>query len=152
MKLRQLLEGSIIDQALSLPEPEVGGDYASEKVKRYIEICTKALDAMKSKDNNDANDAIVADIRDKKKKWGNVDKETAPVKVKQEEPPPEDEEDPKGEPPPEEEEPPPEEEEPPPEEEEEEEEDPPPKKKKVGPAFKKKVKESLETPFERYMK
>ena len=158
MKLRQLLEGNIVDQALALPEPEVGDDYASEKVKRYLEIINKALDSMKSKDNNDANDAIVADLRDKKKKWSGVDKETAPVKVKKEIPPEQQQDDdpdvanpPPEEPPPEKEEEPPKDEEPPPEEDEEEEGNGK-KKKKVPPQFKKKVKETLETPFERYMK
>ena len=69
MNLRQLLEGDIVDQALGLPEPAVGDDYASEKVKRYLEIINQALDAMRKKENNDENDAIVADLRDKKKKW-----------------------------------------------------------------------------------
>ena len=126
MNLRQLLEGDIVDQALGLPEPAVGDDYASEKVKRYLEIINQALDAMRKKENNDENDAIVADLRDKKKKWSGVDKETKPVKVKQEEPPPEDDEKgekPEEEPPPEEEEPSEEEEEADKEEEEEEEED-----------------------------
>lgn len=159
MKLRQLLESGVITQALNLPEPEVGDDYASEKVKRYIEIITKALDAMKKKDNNDANDAIVGDLRDKKKKWSNVDKETAAPKVKQEEPPEEEQPEGEEEPPPEEEEPSPEEEDADKEEEEADKEEEEARKKEAEERKKEakakqreqRVKEALETPFERYM-
>ena len=59
-----------------------------------------ALAAMKSKEENETNDAIVQDLRDKKKKWANVDKETEPKKTVTE-PPPEQEPPPEKEPPPE---------------------------------------------------
>lgn len=94
--LKYLNEEDVIQKALALDEPETGKDYPSEKVKRYLELINKALEAMKSKEENDTNDSIVQDLRDKKKKWSNVDKETAPKKTKlevppdqQEEPPPE---------------------------------------------------------------
>lgn len=91
---------SVVKKALSIPEPKVGGDYPSEKVDRYLELIQKALDQMKSAENNDANDSIVADLRDKKKKWSNVGKETEPAKTANpEEPPPEEGDG--GEPPPE---------------------------------------------------
>ena len=158
MKLKNFLKEGIVQQALNIPEPEVGGDYPPEKVKRYMEIIDKALDAMKDKDNNDANDAIVADLRDKKKKWGSVDKETKPTKTKTEIPPEQRQDDDPDvqNPPPEEEEPPPEEkpkdEEPPPEEDEEGKDKK--KKKKVPPQFQKKEEYEfkLMTPFEKAMK
>jgi hypothetical protein len=88
MKFYKFLnEEDIIKKAMDLPEPEIGGSYPEEKVQRYIEMIDKALSAMENKEENDANDAIVQDLRDKKKKWSNVDKETKPVKIKQEEPP-----------------------------------------------------------------
>jgi hypothetical protein len=164
MGLRNYLtEEDIVTKALELPEPEVGGDYAPEKGKRYVEIINKALDAMKKKEENDANDAIVADLRNKKKAWKNVDKETKPVKTVKEIPPEQQQDDDpdQANPPPEEEPPPekePEEEEPPPEEEEEE-EDPDKakkKKKKVPPQFQKKENYSeyelkLMSPFQKSM-
>lgn len=86
-----------VKDALNLPEPKVGDEYPPEKVKRYINMIDSALAEMKNKEENDANDSIVQDLRDKKKKWQNVDKETKPTKTKlevppdqqQEEPPPE---------------------------------------------------------------
>ena len=159
MKLKKFLIESDISKALDLPEPEVGEDYPSEKVKRYIDIIDKALESMKSKEENDSNDAVVADLRDKKKKWSNTDKATKPVKVKKDIPPEQQQaDDPDvANPPPEgEEEPPPEEEEPPPEEEEEPKngKNGKKKKKKVPPQFQKKEDYDLMlmTPFEKNMK
>ena len=99
MRLKNFLNEDIVAQALDLPEPEVGDKYPPEKVNRYLEIINKALDAMKKKEENDANDAIVADLRDKKEKWGNVEKETKPVKTKTEPPPGEEEKPPEAAPP-----------------------------------------------------
>lgn len=106
MKFYKFINEDKISAALSLPEPEVGGDYPKEKVERYIKIIDAAMSAMTKKEESEANDAIVADLRDKKKKWQNVKKETKPVKTKLEVPPGEEE---GGGPPPprEEEEPPP---------------------------------------------
>ena len=97
MRYFSYLKEDIIQKALALDEPETGKDYPSEKVKRYLEMINKALEAMKSKEENDTNDSIVQDLRDKKKKWSNVKGETKPKKTKlevppdqqQEEPPPE---------------------------------------------------------------
>jgi hypothetical protein len=109
MRYNNFLNEDVVSSALGLGEPEVGKSYPSEKVKRYLEMINKALSAMTKKEENDANDSIVQDLRDKKSKWSNVDKETKPKKTITE-PPPEQQQ----------EEPPPEEEQPP----------PPPKKKK----------------------
>jgi len=97
MRYLNYLNEDVISKALALDEPEIGKDYPPEKAKRYVELINKALEAMKSKEENDANDAIVQDLRDKKKKWSNVKGETKPKKTKlevppdqqQEEPPPE---------------------------------------------------------------
>lgn len=78
MKFYKFLnEEDIIQKALNLDEPEKGEEYPPEKVKRYLDIIDKALEAMKNAENNDANDAIVEDLRDKKKKWSNVTTPTA---------------------------------------------------------------------------
>lgn len=105
MRFKKFLNEGIVQNALDLPEPKIGQKYPSEKIKRYLEMISKALKEMSSKEENEANDAIVADLRDKKDKWSNVKKETKPIIMKKEEPPPEQQEE---EPPPEEEEPPPE--------------------------------------------
>jgi hypothetical protein len=86
-KFEKYLTEDTVAKALNLPEPKVGSDYPSEKVKRYLKIIDNALEAMKSKEENDANDAIIEDLRDKRKKWKNVDKETEPKKTKLELPP-----------------------------------------------------------------
>lgn len=82
-------EKNIISKALSLPEPKIGQKYNSEKVERYLILLDKAIKAMTKKEENDSNDAIMLDLRDKKKKWEDVDKETKPVKTIPTEPPPE---------------------------------------------------------------
>ena len=94
MRYHNFLNEDVVSKALALGEPKVGGEYPSEKVKRYIKMIDDALAAMKNKEENETNDAIVQDLRDKKKKWSNVDKETEPKKTKQEEPPPEQQEPP----------------------------------------------------------
>ncbi len=99
MKYYNFLNEDVISKALNLPEPKIGGDYASEKVKRYIKMIEAALSAMKKKEENDANDAIVQDLRNKKKAWQNVDKETKPVKTKTEVPPDQEEQPPEEAPP-----------------------------------------------------
>ncbi len=81
-----------VKKALNLGEPQVGGDYAPEKVKRYLKIIDDALAVMKNAEENDFNDAVVADLRNKKKAWQNVDQETKPVKTKTEVPPEQEEE------------------------------------------------------------
>ena len=91
---RYLTEENIVSKALNIPEPKVGGDYPPEKVQRYIETINKALEAMKKKEENDANDAIVQDLRNKVKSWQNVDKETKPIKTKKEVPPEQQQEEP----------------------------------------------------------
>ncbi len=100
MRFNSYLTEDVVSKALAIPEPDVGGNYAPEKAKRYVEIINKALESMRSKEESDANDAIIQDLRDKKSKWSNVDKSTKPTKTKQEDPPPE-QEPPPEEPPPE---------------------------------------------------
>ena len=87
-------EGNAVSKALSLPEPKVGGEYPSEKVKRYIKIIDNAIKVMMKKPESDKNDSIMEDLRDKKKKWKNVDKETEPTRTKLEVPPDQEEEPP----------------------------------------------------------
>ena len=127
MKYLQYLREDAIKKALAIKEPETGGEYPSEEIERYKKMIDAALKQASKLEQSEANDAIVADLRDKKKKWDNVDSETKPVKIKQEEPP-EDQEEP----------PPEDQEEPPPEKEEENPEDKKKKKKgKVPPQFQK---------------
>lgn len=103
MRYLKYLKEDSVSKAMDLPEPKVGEDYPSEKIERYIEIINAALKDMTKRKESEANDAIISDLRDKKKKWSNVDKETKPTKTKLEVPPNQEEP-----PPPEEEEPPPE--------------------------------------------
>jgi len=121
MRFNNYLTEDIVSKALALEEPKVGGDYAPEKAKRYVELINQALEAMRKRDESEANDAIVQDLRDKKKKWSNINKSTKPTKTKQEEPPPEQEE-----PPPEQEEP-------------EQQQEPPPAKENWEKLFKKMI-------------
>jgi hypothetical protein len=101
MRFRKYLKEDAVSAALNIPEPEVGKKYPPEKVKRYIQQIDAAISAMAKKEESEANDAVISDLRDKKSKWSNVKKETKPTKTKQQEPPPDQEE-----PPPEEEPPP----------------------------------------------
>lgn len=134
MKYLNYLREDAIKKALAIKEPETGGKYPSEEVERYKKMIDAAMKQASKLEQSEANDAIIADLRDKKKKWSNVDSETKPVKIKQEEPPPEDQQDDGGEPPPEDQQ-----EEPPPEEEgDEENPDKKKKKGKVPPQFQKK--------------
>jgi hypothetical protein len=100
MRYLKYLKEDAVSAALDIPEPEVG-ENTPEKVKRYPtdhRCCYKCND---KKDESEANDAVISDLRDKKSKWSNVKKETKPTKTKQQELPPDQEE-----PPPEEEPPP----------------------------------------------
>lgn len=98
-----------ISKALDLGDPHVGAEYPPEKVERYVEIIDKAIKVMKGREENDSNDAIVADLLSKRKKWLNMKKEIKPTKTKLEIPPEQEEE-------------------PEPEQEEEEEQNPPEQK------------------------
>lgn len=106
MKFKTYLKEDKVSAALDLPEPEVGAKYPDEKVKRYIETIDYGIKAMMKREESEANDAIMADLRDKKKKWQNVKKETKPTKTKLELPPDQDQEQ-NQEPPPEDNTPPP---------------------------------------------
>lgn len=128
MRLKRYLIESAIQDALDLPEPTVGGRYSEEQVKKYLDLIEKAIKEVGKKEDNEANAAILNDLEDKKEKWSNVEKETKPVKTKQEPPPEDKEKDGEEELPSEEPEEP--EEEPPPEDDDEEEKDK--KKKKKG--------------------
>ena len=99
MRYSNYLKEDSITKALNLEEPEVGSKYPSEKVERYLKIIAAAIKDMTKKEENDSNDSIIADLRDKKKKWENVKKETKPVKTKLEVPPEQEEEPPPEEPP-----------------------------------------------------
>jgi outer membrane biosynthesis protein TonB len=99
MRYLKYLTEDAVSKALDIPEPDVGGKYPDEKVKRYIQIIDAGIKAMTKRDESEANDAIVADLRDKKSKWKNVKKETKPTKTKLELPP-DQEEEPQEEPPP----------------------------------------------------
>ena len=94
MRYYTYLTEDAVSKALDIEEPEVGGKYPSEEVKRYLKAIDAGLKAMTSRDESEANDAIVADLRDKKKKWQNVKKETKPTKTKLELPPDQQDEEP----------------------------------------------------------
>lgn len=120
MKFQNYLKEDAVSKALDIPEPDVGGKYPAEKVKRYVQDIDAGIQAMTKRDESEANDAIVADLRDKKNKWKNVKKETKPTKTKLELPPDQDQE-----------------EEPPPPQSQDQEEEPPPRESKLFGLFKK---------------
>lgn len=99
MRYSNYLKEDSITKALNLEEPKIGSEYPSEKIERYLKIIDAAIKDMTKKEENDSNDSIIADLRDKKKKWENVKKETKPVKTKLEVPPEQEEEPPPEEPP-----------------------------------------------------
>jgi hypothetical protein len=81
MRLKQyLMEEDVIQKGLSIEEPEVDEEYTDEQIKYNISILKKAikeqkLNGIKSKSDN----AILADLEDKLKKWKNIKKETKPT-------------------------------------------------------------------------
>ena len=64
--------------ALNVDEPEVAKKYSDEYVAKRIAIIQDALKKVRGKSMDDeAKEAIMADLNDKLDKWENVDKETA---------------------------------------------------------------------------
>ena len=94
MRYYKYLKEDAVSAALDIPEPEVGKKYPPEKVQRYVKTIDAAISAMSKREESEANDAVVSDLRDKKKKWQNVKKETKPVKTKLEVPPDQEQEEP----------------------------------------------------------
>ena len=81
MRLTQYLnEEDVIKRGLSVDEPEVGEDYTEEEVTDHLLPVLAALDHLRKKGiESDADEAIFRDLKDKKDKWENVDKETKPA-------------------------------------------------------------------------
>jgi hypothetical protein len=85
MRLEKYIkEEDVVQKALALDEPEVGGDYSEDYVNKRKDIITAALESIKGDD--EATEAMIADLKDKLDKWENVKKETKPKKPA---PPPE---------------------------------------------------------------
>jgi hypothetical protein len=85
MRFTRFLKESVIDDALKVDEPSVRRKYSEEGVKKKLDLIQKAIKELRgsSKYDDDAKDAIMADLEDKQDKWSNVDSETKPVKVAQ---------------------------------------------------------------------
>jgi 3-hydroxyacyl-CoA dehydrogenase len=85
MRLEKYIkEEDIVQKALALDEPEVGGDYNEDYVNKRVDIITTALESIKGDD--EASEAIIRDLKDKLEKWENVEKYSKPKKSA---PPPE---------------------------------------------------------------
>jgi len=77
-----------VTDALEVNEPEVGKKYSDEYVSKRIDIIQAAIKKVRGqKMNDDAKEAIMADLNDKLDKWENVDKETKPPIAGPEAPP-----------------------------------------------------------------
>jgi len=95
MRFTRFLKESVIDDALKVDEPSVRRKYSEEGVKKKLDLIQKAIKELRNNDkyDDDAKDAIMADLEDKQDKWSNVDSETKPPKPVA--PPPEGEAEPK---------------------------------------------------------
>jgi hypothetical protein len=76
MRLAKFMKEDTTD-ALNVDEPEVAKKYSEEYVAKRISIIQDALKKVRGKSMDDeAKEAIMADLNDKLDKWENVDKET----------------------------------------------------------------------------
>ena len=76
MRFVKFMKEDVTD-ALEVNEPEVGKKYSDEYVSKRIDIIQNAIKKVRGqKMNDDAKEAIMADLNDKLDKWENVDKET----------------------------------------------------------------------------
>lgn len=82
MRFVKFLNEDVIKTALNIDEPETGKKYSDDRIavrKKTLEKALKAADKKKFA-NDDAREAIMADLQDKLDKWSSVDKETAAPK------------------------------------------------------------------------
>ena len=79
MRFKEFLKEDTVKTALNLDEPETGAKYDDEAVKKRIDLINKAIKELRAKSDMDDNakEAMLADLNDKLDKWENVDKETA---------------------------------------------------------------------------
>ena len=76
MRLAKFMREDTTD-ALNVDEPEVAKKYSEDYVAKRISIIQAALKKVRGKSMDDeAKEAIMADLNDKLDKWENVDKET----------------------------------------------------------------------------
>ena len=81
MRLEKFMREDTSD-ALNVDEPEVAKKYSDDYVAKRIAIIQDALKKIRGKAMNDeAKEAIMADLNDKLDKWENVDKETEAPKA-----------------------------------------------------------------------
>jgi len=91
---RYIREEDIVKTGLDTDEPEVNRKYSKESIKKRIDIIKSAINAAEEqKGDEDAKEAVIADLEDKLDKWKNVEGETKPAP-----PPPPEEEEPEEEP------------------------------------------------------
>jgi hypothetical protein len=83
---RYLREEDIVKKALDLDEPEIDTKYSDESIIRRTEIIEDAIMAAEKIKDDEAREAIIADLEDKLDKWENVKKETEPAPPTKEEP------------------------------------------------------------------
>ena len=82
MRLFDYIYENLVKDALDTDEPEVGGSYSDDYVKKIVDKLKSAI-SQADKDSyvdDDAKEAIMSDLQDKLEVWKNVDKETKPSK------------------------------------------------------------------------
>ncbi len=79
MRFQKFLREDVVQTALGIKEPEVGKKYSDEYIKKRKDIIDQAIDTLNSKGADDeATEAMIADLLDKQEKWNNVKRETEP--------------------------------------------------------------------------
>ena len=81
MRLLKFLEENVVQDALAVDEPEVGGKYDDDMINKRLDLIQKAIKELRGKEmDDDAKEAMMADLNDKLDKWENVEQEIKPTK------------------------------------------------------------------------
>jgi hypothetical protein len=80
-RLSKFLEESVVQDALAIEEPDVGGQYTDERVEAHLKKINSAIKELRGsgKYDDEAKEAMMADLNDKLDKWENVERETKPA-------------------------------------------------------------------------
>ena len=76
MRFVRYLKEDVIKQALNISEPETGRKYSDKLVTKRIDIINQAMKKLEKSVDDEAGEAQMADLEDKRGKWSNVDQET----------------------------------------------------------------------------
>lgn len=80
MRFNKFLQENVVQDALALSEPEIGKKYPDAVIAKKKSLIQQAISSLEGKKmaNDEAKEAMMADLVDKQEKWNNVEKETAP--------------------------------------------------------------------------